>query len=423
MLNSPAVLTRSHEGEAGEHGLRPTRPRFFSSAAARESLPYLLVVVGYVLVVTACLPSPIPDPLTKVARVLRLFAGLSVLCVLALITLLRWRLRHRHRPGGPMGDREAWRAVGRELRSYAELRVLGGALTAAFALPAFFSVFSEAKRAIPRWHPYTMDPALAEVDRVLHFGRHPWEILHPILSSPLAVRFLDGIYEAWYVVVLGVFVWQAWSRDRALRAQFLTAFFLTWALLGSALATLFASGGPVYYGRMTQLPDPYAPLFAHLRSLPQPPMALHLQDALWQAHVRPVDTLAAGIAAMPSLHVAMTVLLAIVGCRTHRVLGIALVGFALATQVGSVYLGWHYAIDGYLSILLVPLIWWAAGRFVNWYAARTGAFGQVGTSIGVAQAQHVTRLTDHTPATKNVRGINLLPRLSRALHRREAKIT
>jgi hypothetical protein len=27
-----------------------------------------------------------------------------------------------------------------------------------------------------------------------------------------------------------------------------------------------------------------------------------------------------------------------------------------------VFLGWHYAIDGYLSIAVVATIWWAAGR-------------------------------------------------------------
>ncbi|TIN21837.1 MAG: hypothetical protein E5Y31_19780 [Mesorhizobium sp.] len=29
---------------------------------------------------------------------------------------------------------------------------------------------------------------------------------------------------------------------------------------------------------------------------------------------------------------------------------------------GSVYSGWHYAIDGYVSIALVILIWWITGK-------------------------------------------------------------
>ena len=37
-----------------------------------------------------------------------------------------------------------------------------------------------------------------------------------------------------------------------------------------------------------------------------------------------------------------------------------------ATLAGSVYLGWHCAVHGYLSIMLVSLIWWGVG----WLAAR-----------------------------------------------------
>jgi membrane protein implicated in regulation of membrane protease activity len=37
---------------------------------------------------------------------------------------------------------------------------------------------------------------------------------------------------------------------------------------------------------------------------------------------------------------------------------------------GSVYLGWHYAVDGYASIVLVAIIYWAGRRISRYLSAR-----------------------------------------------------
>ena len=39
--------------------------------------------------------------------------------------------------------------------------------------------------------------------------------------------------------------------------------------------------------------------------------------------------------------------------------------FCLFILVGSVHLGWHYAIDGYISILGTSIIWLLSGKFLK----------------------------------------------------------
>jgi hypothetical protein len=34
----------------------------------------------------------------------------------------------------------------------------------------------------------------------------------------------------------------------------------------------------------------------------------------------------------------------------------------ILTVIATVHLGWHYAVDGYISLLAVPAIWYWAGR-------------------------------------------------------------
>jgi hypothetical protein len=37
----------------------------------------------------------------------------------------------------------------------------------------------------------------------------------------------------------------------------------------------------------------------------------------------------------------------------------------LLVLIGSVHLGWHYAVDGYVAIAAVTGFWWIAGRIIR----------------------------------------------------------
>ncbi len=239
-------------------------------------------------------------------------------------------------------------------------RRLLAALPVFVFMPMFFGVVTSLKTLIPVINPYGWDVAFAEWDRVLHGGFHPWELLQPLLGYPLITAAINVTYNSWALVFYIVLLWQTFStRNPRLRMQFLLTFVLAWIVLGTIAATALSSAGPVYFGRITGVEDPFAPLMAYLQSVNEiyPVGALNIQEYLWKVYQEGGYALGSGISAMPSLHVAMVFLFALVGWRSGSVPGIVLTVYAVIIFIGSVHLGWHYAIDGYLGIAGTWLIW------------------------------------------------------------------
>ena len=252
-------------------------------------------------------------------------------------------------------------------RKYLTTERLWHALPVLVLMPLFMSAYTSFKALIPLLNFYSWDPAFAEWDRLLHAGLHPWQLLQPLVGDPTITWVINTVYHLWLFVLFGIIFWQAFSlRDRQLRMQFLLSFLLVWCVIGTVAATLLSSAGPVYYGRITGAEDIYQPLMAYLRAANEtmPVLALEVQELLWSRYESGSLGLGSGISAMPSMHVATSFLFALLGWRTHRVLGIALSVFAFLILVGSVHLGWHYAIDGYLAIIATWLIWCIVGRLL-----------------------------------------------------------
>ncbi len=243
-------------------------------------------------------------------------------------------------------------------------RRLLAALPVLVLMPLFLGAFTSLKSLIPVMNPYGWDVTFAAWDRILHGGLDPWQLLQPLLGHPLISASINLSYNSWLAVLYIVLLWQIFStRDPRLRMQFLLTFVLAWALLGTVAATVLASAGPVYFGRVTGVEDTFAPLMAYLQSVNEiyPVGALNAQEFLWKIYQEGGYAPGSGISAMPSLHIAMVFLFALVGWRSGPVAGIVLTAYAVIIFIGSVHLGWHYAIDGYAGIAGTWLIWKFAG--------------------------------------------------------------
>lgn len=231
-------------------------------------------------------------------------------------------------------------------------------------LPIFLSIFTQVKTMIPLANPFSWDEVFAAWDLSLHGGHQPWVWLQPILGHPLVTKGTYILYILWFFVLQGVVFWQTFSISRpCLRMQFFLTFVLSWALMGSIGGTLFSSAGPVFYGEVVSGPNPYAPLLDYLKSLDTTGGfgLIEVQEWLWRVFEEGDVAQFSGISAMPSMHVAMVAIFALLGWRVHWGLGLTFTLFAALILVSSVHLAWHYAVDGYAGILGVCLIWALVG--------------------------------------------------------------
>lgn len=221
------------------------------------------------------------------------------------------------------------------------------------------------KTAIPHLNPYWADPYLADGDAAL-FGTDPWRLTHAVIG-PIGTLVIDRIYALWFVVMMVCLGWFCFSRDAKLQLRGLLTSLLSWSLLGIVSATLFASVGPCYYQVFYQN-DRFAGLLERLDLYGQDHMLLvnNTMKLLLAAYGE--DRFGAGISAMPSLHVTIATMcfLACLSYSRQAWLKLASGLFAAAIMVGSVHLGWHYALDGIVGIVVVTAFWWGTGRFVDW---------------------------------------------------------
>jgi hypothetical protein len=231
--------------------------------------------------------------------------------------------------------------------------------------------FNSFKQMVLPLAGFRFDHALAEADRLLFLGQDGWQVTHALFSSPAATIAIDGLYHSWFVpVALGVILcaWLPASTYRV-RTQYLLSYMAVWIVLGSFGAFLMPAAGPCFHAALVGPAPEFEALMQRLRDVQaltgSRMLALHNQDILWRAHIGDGLALGGGISAMPSVHNALAVLFAIAGWRISRLLGVVLAAYALGIWIGSIHLGWHYAVDGIVAAIATLAIWHVCGRIAD----------------------------------------------------------
>lgn len=230
--------------------------------------------------------------------------------------------------------------------------------------------FASYKASIPKLNPYWADPMLVNLDKAV-FGIDPWQITHS-LFGPDATMLMDRAYALWFLMMMICMGWLAYTRNPKLQIRGLLSYLLTWLLLGNLTATWLSSVGPCFYEQFYGNPR-FAPLMEQLRAIDADHHRLMALGAMnYLSSNVGADLPANGISAMPSLHVAIAMLL-FLSCRSYapsRLLSILAAGYAIVILIASVHLGWHYVSDGVVSIAVVSAIWFVTGKYVDWLERR-----------------------------------------------------
>jgi hypothetical protein len=231
----------------------------------------------------------------------------------------------------------------------------------AIIFPLFLGGYTWAKSSIPFAVGYGWEETWANADRAI-FGADAWRWAHASMPD-----FLAPAWTLYYAMVWGfalVFSGTLVSAfaSRRFTAIFFTATMLSWLIGGIGLAYAMSAAGPVF----AHLADPalgtrFEPLHIELsRLLASDDLVLKSQRYLERGAAVKAAVKGGGISAMPSMHMATATILVCAAWRT-KWLPLA-VPFWVMTFFGSIYLGYHYAVDAPVAAGLAIACWAAACR-------------------------------------------------------------
>jgi hypothetical protein len=235
-------------------------------------------------------------------------------------------------------------------------------LIIALAQIPFFSAFHMIKVCIPQIIGFWSDQAFADIDRVLHGNQDAFVLYQSILGDMIPEKMMVTLYFPIWVAIAYMYpaIVAALERDEARAIRHIRLHMISWILLGTVLATLFSSVGPVYFALVTGQED-----FGYINDFLRADRTafagvIGLQNKLWTEHLN--GALGSGISAFPSLHVAAATLPVVWLVDRFGWRGLIGAVYPLLIQYGSVLTGFHYAIDGYASALIVALCF----AFLKW---------------------------------------------------------
>jgi hypothetical protein len=198
------------------------------------------------------------------------------------------------------------------------------------------------------------DYELHKFDHWLLLGNDPSLLLHDLLGTTVTAHVLSWVYLIFLPMVpISVTIWLVWSRNVSFGYWYVTAQCICWTL-GTASYYMIPTLGPNF-----AFPWLYEGLDTTGVSA--------LQDALYygrqSVRFNPFAEGVQSVAGFASLHVAVTLLMALVAQYTvrHRVIKIVLWCYMGLTVLSTTYFGWHYIADDIAGAVIAFISFYLGG--------------------------------------------------------------
>jgi hypothetical protein len=277
-------------------------------------------------------------------RNLWLFAKLIIIGLIALwifrwiFAVLRQRRADRRIRQITFNRHFGWRTLIRALRWMVSVEII-------------ITIYTTIKQAIPLINNAVYDFQLITIEKWIHLGFNPAWGLANSNPSPFWTKTLDINYYLWFIVKPLFFSYFLTHRNQCKRDHFISTYLGIW-IIGVLIGLSIPSHGPCYV-------DP------ELFPVENMQLSQHVQDKLLKAYHN-LDqitlscnggmTYGMGIMALPSLHVAVCIFYVYFFWSEGLLWRWGTIIFTLMIFLGSLYTGWHYAVDGYVAVLIVLLI-------------------------------------------------------------------
>ncbi|MEX0968910.1 MAG: phosphatase PAP2 family protein [Paracoccaceae bacterium] len=230
---------------------------------------------------------------------------------------------------------------------------------------AFGMLFISFKATMPFAVSFYADPYFVNLDLFIH-RTDPFRPAYEWFSW-IPVGVMKFIYtDIWFLPTFFLPVWlMIFDGDSNRVRRYMILHAAVWIVLGSVLALIFMSAGPVYYD-VIYGGTRFAELARLLANHGIPDSAIGFtQQLLLESYQSGTLTTTSGISAFPSVHVGMATVVCIYLAERFRFLAIPSAIAVAFYQLLSVQLGWHYAVDGYFSIFFVGGLWYVLKRRTN----------------------------------------------------------
>jgi len=229
---------------------------------------------------------------------------------------------------------------------------------AILACAIFPSAFTLTKTSLPYILPFFADPDLASFDNWLHLGHDPWQLVWGAVPYLMNEAVISSYIIVWSLLAMfSPVILATVDGDQTRIMRFLIMYLVAWIVLGNFVALAGMSVGPIYYDRLLGT-ERFADLLQALKNTPiTDSIFSDVQDELWRVYVEDSQSFGAGISAFPSVHISSTTVTALYLAERSRWLIIPALIMVLYVFFIAVVTGFHYAVDGYFSIIVIVGVW------------------------------------------------------------------